>query len=431
MYTYFKTHKYEYVDLGLPSGTLWATCNIGASTPSDSGLYFAYGDVHGYSKNQIGQGNGQKWFSHSEYSDWEKNHSDLKDSTILKPQNDAAHINMGGDWHIPTIIQVRELFDYTINTWTTLNEVGGMKFISKQDNSKYIFIPACGDAEYGHIYENGYITSATQDEYQYSLGYKFSPTGIILGYYEYDAYNQQKVFGCTIRGVISPKTSNRVHKTNGHEFVDLGLTSGTLWATCNVGAQKPTDAGLYFQWGDTVGYPNEQIVKDYGKDIFTWDHYKWSINGSNTNFSKYTTKGQVLDLEDDAAHVHMGGDWHMPTPQQIEELYRETTISDTEVEMTISGIKAGTLLCLIFTSKKDPTKSLMIPKVAGNGFSFNKYGLDSNPSYGTTGTDDSYLWSSRLSNDSISKSYVAYNANYSNGYTRNRMYGQQVRGVIG
>lgn len=49
---------------------------------------------------------------------------------------------------------------------------------------------------------------------------------------------------------------------NGYEYVDLGLPSGTLWATCNVGASKPSDYGLYFQWGDTIGYPKDQIGKD-------------------------------------------------------------------------------------------------------------------------------------------------------------------------
>lgn len=222
-------------------------------------------------------------------------------------------------------------------------------------------------------------------------------------------------------------------KTHKYEYVDLGLPSGTLWATCNVGAQKPTDAGLYFQWGDTEGYTNEQIVKDYGKDIFTWNHYKWSINGSSTNFSKYTTKGQILDLDDDAAHVHMGGDWHMPTPEQLQELYHETTISGTEVEITISGVKVGGKLpCLIFTSKKDTTKSLVIPYLACNGQSFIKSGLDSNPSYRiNNGIVDSYLWTSRLSNNSISKSYVAYNYGNSRGYTSDRIYCNQVRGVIG
>ena len=97
---------------------------------------------------------------------------------------------------------------------------------------------------------------------------------------------------------------NKSINSNGHPYVDLGLPSGTLWATMNVGAKKPTESGLYFQWGDTIGYTKKQISKD---KQFIWKNYKYSINGSDENFSKYTTTGDTLELEDDAAHVHMGG----------------------------------------------------------------------------------------------------------------------------
>ena len=136
---------------------------------------------------------------------------------------------------------------------------------------------------------------------------------------------------------------------NGFDYVDLGLPSGTLWATMNVGASKPSDYGLYFQWGDTSGYTAEQVGKD---KQFDWDDYKFSINGSDTNFSKYTTKGATLNLEDDAANVCMGGDWHIPAPEQIKELCRNTTRKWT----TLNGIKG-----MAFTSKKDASKSIFIP----------------------------------------------------------------------
>lgn len=136
---------------------------------------------------------------------------------------------------------------------------------------------------------------------------------------------------------------------NGYDYVDLGLPSGMLWATCNVGAKKPTDYGLYFQWGDTIGYPKEQIGKD---KKFDWSDYKFSIDGSFKNFSKYNTAGATLELEDDAAHINMGGDWHMPTPAQIQELINETT-STWEAQNGVNG--------RLFTSKIDSSKSIFIP----------------------------------------------------------------------
>lgn len=117
---------------------------------------------------------------------------------------------------------------------------------------------------------------------------------------------------------------------NGHDYVDLALPSGTLWAWKNVGANSPDESGLYFQWGDTIGYRKDQIGVGLRKKEFSLDgdDYKWYESGSmydlNLKFKKYNTDGAKLDLEDDAAHVNMGGSWHMPTRKQIFELLHHT-----------------------------------------------------------------------------------------------------------
>lgn len=162
-----------------------------------------------------------------------------------------------------------------------------------------------------------------------------------------DKYLKPNVSLCEDKGGIyynySPPTV--------YEYVDLGLSSGTKWATMNVGASKPSDYGLYFQWGDTQGYTKDQIGEGDGKKLFSpqWADYKWGVK---PNFTKYTKLGDKLDLEDDAAHVHMGGEWHMPTPEQIEELIDNTTTALT----TSDGVSGMT-----FTSKKDELKSIFIP----------------------------------------------------------------------
>lgn len=153
-------------------------------------------------------------------------------------------------------------------------------------------------------------------------------------------------FGHSVRGII--ETSGN---TNGHSYVDLGLPSGTLWATCNVGANKPSEYGLYFQWGDTIGYTADQVGKDKRFDL---DNYKFSIDGSYSNFSKYGAS--VLHLEDDAAHVNMGGNWHIPTLYQFAELryyvdYKFTTLDG------VGGVS--------FTSKNDSSKSIFFPAAGG------------------------------------------------------------------
>lgn len=106
---------------------------------------------------------------------------------------------------------------------------------------------------------------------------------------------------------------------NEYKYVDLGLPSGTLWATCNVGANKPIDAGLFFAWGETVGHR-------FGERIFQNDTYKFIDDCFLGTFKKYNARDykNQLDLEDDAAHANMGGDWRMPTVGEIQELIGST-----------------------------------------------------------------------------------------------------------
>lgn len=108
-----------------------------------------------------------------------------------------------------------------------------------------------------------------------------------------------------------------------HEYVDLGLPSGLKWATCNVGATKPEDYGDYFAWGETSR-----------KSTYNWSSYKW-CNGSETTMTKYCTDSKygtvdgktVLDLADDAARANWGGDWRMPTKDEIDELQDNCTLT--------------------------------------------------------------------------------------------------------
>lgn len=129
-------------------------------------------------------------------------------------------------------------------------------------------------------------------------------------------------------------------KENGFGYVDLGLPSGTMWATCNVGADKPEDDGLLFQFGRTDGYK-------YGDTNNKFRTNSQNIKDTNiedmpeTMSFKIYNKNKILKLEDDAANVNMGGKWRMPTEKQLEELYNNTTLN---VE-TINGVKG-----MMFTS---------------------------------------------------------------------------------
>ena len=129
-------------------------------------------------------------------------------------------------------------------------------------------------------------------------------------------------------------------QANGHPYVDLNLPSGTLWATMNVGASKPTERGLYFQWGDIVGYKENQIGKEPINKRFEYSDYRWLLADRYQAFTKYTKPSGKLDLEDDAAHIHMGSSWHMPTNEQIKELADTSNTRCDWIEMDgVYGVK--------------------------------------------------------------------------------------------
>ena len=105
------------------------------------------------------------------------------------------------------------------------------------------------------------------------------------------------------------------------EAVDLGLPSGRLWANMNVGATSPEDPGLYFAWGDTVGYEEGHY--------FGPENYKWVDPNNFTKYTKYNDsdrRTQLLSV-DDAATINMGSEWRMPTQEDFIELCNNTTIT--------------------------------------------------------------------------------------------------------
>jgi hypothetical protein len=122
-----------------------------------------------------------------------------------------------------------------------------------------------------------------------------------------------------------------------HEWVDLGLPSGTLWATCNVGANKPEEYGHYFAWGETEP-----------KDDYQWSTYKW-YDYMEFRLTKYCHDDDKteLDLEDDAAYVNWGPSWRMPSLEQINELVNNCTWQRTTVNgvdgMLVTGQNANTM----------------------------------------------------------------------------------------
>ena len=148
------TPTMEFVDLGLPSGTLWAKCNIGATSESDYGNYFMWGSTTPNTASQCTWSNAPFNGGNPSYN--EASFNSVKNTVcpngILAKGYDVAYKTTNGAARIPTDGEFQELINYTSKKWTQVNSVNGWKFSSKTDTSKYIFIPAAG------YYYNGSLT---------------------------------------------------------------------------------------------------------------------------------------------------------------------------------------------------------------------------------------------------------------------------------
>lgn len=149
--------EHEWVDLGLTSGTLWTTCNVGASSPEESGDYFAWGEtepknIYDFDHYKFNKGSG-KMTKYCTIGSFGSN-GFTDDLTELEPQDDAAAANWGSDWQMPSKAQIEELIDttFTKTEWTTINGFNGKKITSKT-NGNWIFLPAAGYCTDSTIYK--------------------------------------------------------------------------------------------------------------------------------------------------------------------------------------------------------------------------------------------------------------------------------------
>ena len=196
---------FDYVDLGLPSGTMWAICNVGATKPEDPGLLFQFGRVDGYKygdENHKFKTNAQNLEDGSarEYIPITSSGKVYKINEILVLADDAVHAHMGGKWRIPTKCQLKELFDNTTYDVVTINGVQGVMFTSKINN-KRLFVPFAG------CWYNGNFMGAGPRAYMWSsqvhtsdINYAFGNCCNSIGSAYISRYRRSCAF--SVRGVF-------------------------------------------------------------------------------------------------------------------------------------------------------------------------------------------------------------------------------------
>ncbi len=138
----------EAVDLGLPSGLKWRSMNVGASKPEDYGDHFAWGET---SKKSSYSWSNYK-FGDNKMGPFSKYDTDGK--TVLEAEDDAAIVNLGNDWRMPTFAEWKELREKCSWKWTTRGGVGGMQVTGP--NGKSIFLPAAGYYNSGLTMQGSY-----------------------------------------------------------------------------------------------------------------------------------------------------------------------------------------------------------------------------------------------------------------------------------
>ncbi|MEE0990284.1 MAG: InlB B-repeat-containing protein [Paludibacteraceae bacterium] len=370
------SNGYQYVDMGLPSGLLWATCNLGTNKSTEFGDYFAWGETE---TKESYTNKTYKWYEDSDeiveikYSDLFKADASGNIRTLLELEDDAANVKLGGNWRMPTREEFEELL-HPANTDLCLvskNDVKGYLVVSKK-NGNTLFLPAAGfklaDEVTGVEDEYYYWTSEHAEE---GLGVA-NVVGNFYGSLDVMPFFNRPI-GCTIRPVLAKTLDYTISfNANGAEgemadvdakyaqtitlptctftkeeevfkgwntepngtgtsykenqvltitedltlyaiwrskqgYVDLGLPSGLLWASCNIGAENPEEFGDYFAWGEVEP-----------KERYEYDNYVGNATG------KYNIN-QYMELVDDAARHNLGGNWRIPLPEEMDELVNECT----------------------------------------------------------------------------------------------------------
>ena len=197
------------IDLGLPSGIKWASCNVGATAPEECGSYYAWGETE--EKEDYSWWGTYKWFDLTEYSItkyWTESSYGTDNITTLDPDDDVAHVKWGGNWRMPTTAEIEELRMECTWEWTTLNGTNGAKITGSNGNS--IFLPAAGsywkgieDLGYEGFYWSNHLSTVESEDARslYFETYSYD----YYGWDEFSRYN-----GHTVRPVYDDGSSTSI-----------------------------------------------------------------------------------------------------------------------------------------------------------------------------------------------------------------------------
>ena len=396
--SYFSLYPlmFEYVDLGL--SVKWATCNVGAVTPEDYGDYFAWGETEPYYENGQSQSaspqwlygktgynwDSYKWYNKEDASIIKYRHANWDDSMpTLQLEDDAANCKLGGKWRLPSADEWRELRRGCSWKWTSFNGISGYIVTGKKTGytGNSIFLPASGRrtaTDLSEVGDSGVYWSCSLGDSKSEMA-----SDVIFSDVDFALSTSAKYVGHSLRPVYVERHNHHLERVEGviptetdsgwndyykctetvnpcgtyfcdsdgttignaaalkawqseggagylassGEYVDFGLS--VVWAKRNVGASTVEESGDYFAWGETEP-----------KKVYDWNTYVWAKD--YYHLIKYNTENKYgvvdnktrLELEDDAAHVKLGGEWRMPSYAEWEDLFNNCDV----VRSSLNGV---------------------------------------------------------------------------------------------
>ena len=362
---------HEWVDLGLRETidgvvykVLFATSNIGASSETDYGDYFAWGETSKRYTSISGStivggtfgwastpfetaGNGSKFSKYTASNDSFATSGTADGKSTLESSDDVASVLWGGCWRMPDESDLEYLISSSVTySWTSdYNSTGVSGFVVTGKGSfsgVSLFLPAAGDCAGGSLFNAGgfgnYWSRSLDSDYQGGALYLRVEDG------DQSMDIDDRFNGQSVRPVyVVPDHTNPMNiAANGHDYVDLGLRKNgkkILFATCNIGASSPYEDGDYFAWAETEKrysgfYPDGTIVNFDNTHSFKITNAPYHTGSSvTTGWSKYIPTGKesytvngtadnllILEASDDVASVMWGGNWRMPDSSELEFL---------------------------------------------------------------------------------------------------------------
>ena len=227
---------HEYVDLGLPSGTLWATYNLGATSPYEKGQFFAWGEVE--SKDDF------SWENYRFFKGYDSNKGNTAileniGDDISATEYDAARFQWGNGWRLPNEKEKYELLRYCwSNGLLTENGVNGVRIYGRNEHS--IFLPVCGfGLWYGEVdpFNNtdGAYWTGVEDPDNTNAGIPVEPSNnarsMLVDLGGFTGATSRKAYGLNIRAVVNPKESGVDNVVSDNDKICLTCRNGYIYVT--------------------------------------------------------------------------------------------------------------------------------------------------------------------------------------------------------